>query len=601
MTFSLISKSSVLRLAAVASVVAAVSPLAAFAAQKAADKGAADGAQTVSFGVYLPLRNRDALELEIASLHSSASNSYHKWLTPEQFNAKYAPTAAQMAAVRKQLEGLGLTVSSDSPRHLTVTGPASAAQSVLATPLRKGVFANGRQTVMTTGKPVLTGALAQSGATITGLSGRVMVRTHAKQVSLPSNRYSSTGAYWFDDLKQAYQFPSYKVYTGKGTTIGILMSGDYNPSDMNLYFSHEKLATPKFQTVQIDGGSPYDPTNSFETHLDLQQSGGMAPNAKVILYNLPDLSDDSIIDGLSRIVNDNKADVVSMSFGEAEVYYTAPYNGGEDFTYLVKEEDDLFAQGNAQGITFVASSGDSGALAVLPPGCFDYGPDCGSALPGANFPASSPHVVGVGGTNLITTNTGSTTDLNSAYVRESAYADPLTGDIFYGTSATNVSWGSGGGDSILFPAPLFQVLTNTGNRKVRTVPDVAMHMGGCPGGAVTCGADDSVDAEVIGGQLVGVIGTSASAPDFAGLTALAVERFGTRMGNENYYLYALALTQSIGLSKVFHQGIPGFNGLYSGTTRGYNRVLGNGTVEAKEFMLAPLVPSAGVPQTPTNP
>ena len=64
-------------------------------------------------------------------------------------------------------------------------------------------------------------------------------------------------------------------------------------------------------------------------------------------------------------------------------------------------------------------------------------------------------------------------------------------------------------------------------------------MGGCPE-RISCDADDSYDREVIDGELWGVIGTSASAPDFAGLTALAIQRFGTRMGNENYYIYALA-------------------------------------------------------------
>jgi kumamolisin len=104
------------------------------------------------------------------------------------------------------------------------------------------------------------------------------------------------------------------------------MSGDFNQPDMTKYFAHEKLASPSFSTVQVDGGAPFDPNGSFETHLDLQQSGGMAPNAHVILYNLPDLSDASILDGLAKILSDNKADVVSMSFGGPELYYTAAFN-----------------------------------------------------------------------------------------------------------------------------------------------------------------------------------------------------------------------------------------------------------------------------------
>ncbi|WP_263383074.1 hypothetical protein [Granulicella arctica] len=83
-----------------------------------------------------------------------------------------------------------------------------------------------------------------------------------------------------------------------------------------------------------------------------------------------------------------------------------------------------------------------------------------------------------GGTDLATTFDGATR--NSAYVSEEAYADPLTEDIFFGTSATGSVWGSGGGDSVIFTKPIYQFLVSTGNKSFRTVPDVALHMGGCP-------------------------------------------------------------------------------------------------------------------------
>ena len=127
-------------------------------------------------------------------------------------------------------------------------------------------------------------------------------------------------------------------------------------------------------------------------------------------------------------------------------------------------------------------------------------------------------------------------------------------------------------------------------------------MGGCPIGAVSCSPDDSADIAVIGGQAFGAVGTSASAVDFTGLTALAVQRFGTRLGNQNLYIYSLAVAQSAGFGlHVFRTDIPGFNGLFSTTPNGYNRVLGNGTLRGTEFLLAPLIPTAGVPQTPSNP
>ncbi len=565
--------------------------------------------QTVEFNVYLPLQNRADLQTLLEQLHTSGSAQYQKWLTPQQFAARFSPSAASVAAAQKELAAIGLTVTAVSSQHLHVTGTGAAVQRAFGTTLHNTTMATGKTRVVSetplTASAANTPTLSGLGAIVTGFSGKVRMHAHSVRQALPANRYSTAGPYWFTDLKQAYDWPSYKAYTGKGVTVGILMAGDYQQSDMDLYFAHEKLASPKFKEVKVLGGAPFDPNGgSFETHLDLQQSGGMAPNATVTLYNIPDLSDDSVMAGLSQIVTDNKADVVSMSFGGPELFYTPAYNDGEDFTYVLKEEDDLMAQGNAQGITFIASSGDSGALSTPPLLCFtetDPTAPCGSFQASAEFPASSPHVTGVGGTNLATTYTA--TNLNSKYLYEQAYADPLAVDIYYGTAATGGYWGSGGGDSVVFKKPLFQKLVKTGNARFRTVPDVSLHMGGCPGGTLYCNPDDSADVEALGGTYVGVIGTSASAPDFAGLTALNIERFGTRLGNENYYIYGLAAAQNAGLPvKVFRTDIPGYNGLYStatGTT--YNRVLGNGTLDGKNFLLAPLVPSAGTPQTPTNP
>jgi subtilase family serine protease len=574
-----------------------------YAADKATLAQRADATQKVEFDVFLPLQHKADLDSFIETLHDTASPSYHKWLKPDEFKSRFGASDASIAAVRKQLEAYGLTADLASRQRIHVTGSASAVEQIFATQLRVGAFANGRKTIAAA-KPIsLPGALSSNGAVVTGLSGFIRMRPHSRRLAtpLPLNRYSSAGPYWFTDLKQAYKYPSYQVYTGKGVTIGVLMANDFNPADMSAFFTHEKLAVPKMTTVNINGGAPYDPDLSTETHLDMQQTGGMAPNANIVLYNLPDLSDSNIISGLITILDSNKADVVNMSFGGPEVFYTPDYNDGQDFTDILGLYDDLFKQGNAQGITFVASSGDLGALPAPPLACFlpDATSACGSFQPSAETPASSPHVTGVGGTNLTTTHTSGS--LDSQYVSEQAYGDPLAIDIFYGTPATGGIWGSGGGDSIYYKKPFFQHLVNTGSKKFRTVPDVSGHMGGCPFGSVEpCPASDSSVVVAIAGGLFAVVGTSASAPDFAGLLALKIERYGTRLGNENPEIYLLAKLQSVGLPlNIYHDDVPGYNGLF--TKKGYNRVLGNGTVNGVNFLLAPFVPTAGTPQSPSNP
>ncbi len=579
----------------------------AFAAEKATVNGRVSASQQVEFDVYLPLEHKADLDALLTSLNDPDSANYHKWLTPEQFHQQFGASAAKVAAIQRELEAHGLTATQVTAQKFHVSGSAHAVEQMFATQLHSGVYKNGRSTIVAVGGISLPSAMASNDAVVTGLSGFIRMRPHSRRLAgtvdpTPQNRYSDIGPYWFDDLKQAYKYPSYQVLNGKGVTIGILMANDFNPPDMAKYFGHEKIAVPNMRTVNIDGGAPFDPNLSFETHLDLQQAGGMAPKANLILYNLPDLSDQHIMDGLITILEANRADVVNMSFGGPELGYTRAYNDGQDLTSILGLYDDLFKQGNAQGITFVSSSGDLGAFDVPNIACFDpkATSSCGGFEVSTEIPASSPHVTGVGGTNLLTTLGPNA--LDSKYVSENAYGDPLAVDIFYGTPATGGFWGSGGGISIYYKKPGYQQLVDTGSKKMRTVPDVSLHMGGCPEGSVLpCPADRSFDLVALGGAYYGVIGTSASSPDFAGLLALKIQKTGGRLGNENQAMYVMALLQSLGvLQGVFNDNIPGFNGLYT-THKGYDLVLGNGTVNGVNYLLAPYMPVAGTPQTPTNP
>ena len=75
-----------------------------------------------------------------------------------------------------------------------------------------------------------------------------------------------------------------------------------------------------------------------------------------------------------------------MSFGQCEAYYTAAYNNGQDQTATLNLFSELFKQGNAQGITFVAASGDAGGLACLSTSYFAG--DAGHFVAGVATPAA---------------------------------------------------------------------------------------------------------------------------------------------------------------------------------------------------------------------
>jgi subtilase family serine protease len=549
--------------------------------------------------VHLPLRNSAQLDTLISQQSSKDSPQYHQWLTPAQFRASYGPTASTLAGVAATLNAAGFSTAITS-QGIVADAPQATVERVFNVHLsnRRATLSRGTPvTLLQADKaPTVPAALASAGAQIAAFAPLPAMRPDFMKVSsaaFADNRYSNVGPYWFDDLRQAYKYPSTTTANGNGRTIGIIAACDYLDSDVSLYFGYENAPVPHVVRRPVDGGSPaFDIGNGDcdEVSLDVQQSGGSAPGATIMVYEAPDASiTPSFLDMYTAIVEDNKADVVSTSFGLCELYFSAAYNGGEDFTYLFSTFHDLYRQGNAQGITFVQSSGDNGAL-----NCTDVTGTV--ATLGVNWAANDTDVTGVGGTNLVTSyNNGSS--LRSAYVAENAYDDLFSPSS--GEPAGEV-WGSGGGKSVYFPKPLYQYLVNNG-ASTRTVPDLAMHMGGCPEGAVTpCAADRSSDVTALGGGFYLLIGTSASSPEFAGLQAVQDQLLGSRTGNVNYLLYALAALGTVGNGPVFHNDIPGNNGGYP-STRGYNYVVGNGTPYAAQYDFDPFGPEAGNPQTPSNP
>ena len=266
----------------------------------------------------------------------------------------------------------------------------------------------------------------------------------------------------------------------------------------------------------------------------------------------------------------------------------------------------------SQGITFIASSGDFGAKQCTTPSYLQGASGTSSSSGSALRPATRA-VTSVGGTNLVTT--FKKNKLTSKYVSENASADTLVPFDPYGTGA-NVSggyWGSGGGFSTIVKEPSWQKQYTTNTTGYRSQPDVSLQMGGCPAGiSKHCNPEDSAVAEAFGGNLVGAIGTSASAPAFAGTLALYNEvHGGGRSGNVDPMLYRLGYQQRKGTLgyRVYNAKIPGDNGYYQtaytasgGRSGGYDEVVGNGTLVAKNFVFGRSgTPAAGDPQTSSNP
>ncbi len=572
-----------------------VTPMAANEAASSAYGRVPETTNGVRTFIHLPLRNEAELEQLVAQQSTEGSPEYHRWLTPQQFRASYGPQIQdlQNAALALRSEGFTATITSqgiiaDAPQAVIEKAFGVRLQSVTA------VGRTGMSTLVANRAPTLPAALTKLNAQVIGLAHTQPFIPEAYKAKITTeNRYSPVGPYWFDDLKQAYQWPSYALATGKGRTIGILAASDFLNSDYQTYFSHEKLPIPTVLRRPVAGGPPaFNPNSgdSLEVTVDIQQAGGMAPGATLVVYGVPDPSDASFAAAYTAMDEDNVVDIVNSSFGSCELFYTPAYNGGQSFVGILHAFHDLFLQGNSQGITFVASSGDFAARACVTP-------DFKNAVLGINPLSSDPAVTALGGTNLVTNSIANS--LNSSYVSENAFGDPLQpGQGPYGNNGAE--WGSGGGKSVIWPKPAYQTLVNT-HSATRSNPDLALHMGGCPGTAVQpCGPNRSADVTVFGGGLFGVIGTSLSSPDFAGLQAVREQARGTgREGNVNTTIYHYAQLGILFGRPVFHNSIAGNNGFPS--TPGYNFVVGNGTIFGSQWTLLHAGPFAGNPQTPSNP
>ncbi len=607
--------------------------------------GAVPLSQTVQFDVILPLSDPTGLDTLLGQQQDPTSPMYHKWLKPNDFAARFGASPQTVAVVTHALEALGLQVTQQS-RSLHVSGTAAQVNTAFNVSLALAATSIGQKTMVADKQLSLPPALSSVGAIVSAFSPSGFQA--APFIHRMSGGYFHSSAwgyfhssawgygggsnlppgYFYNDLKQAYDYPSYQATTGKGrgtrldgtgATVAVVMSSDVQDADISTLFdnmsfkasSDQKQDPALFARRPVDGGAPFGATSSSseEATADVEQVLGGAPGANVVLYDTPDLSDQSLISAYTAVVNDNAADIVTMSFGQCELNYTAAYNGGVDQTAILNIYSELFKQGNSQGITFVAASGDAGGLGCLNTSYFAGGN--GRFIAGVSVPAADPDVTAVGGTNLVTgVGVGGS---DSRYVVENAWADPEMAFDPYGigVNAMGGVWGSGGGVSTIYPKPSYQSLITTGSAMWRSLPDVAMAMGGCPDIALTpCnggllfldGFGDTSRSSlnvVFNGQLDNVVGTSLAAPEFASAVALLVETAG-RQGNLNPLLYSLAQRQAAGGAAYFHDQIAGWNGL-SENTPGYNNTTGVGTPDVAMLIGLPNTPRAGLPQSASNP
>jgi subtilase family serine protease len=538
----------------------------------------------VTVTLVLNLRNRDELEELVQSVYTRGNPAYHQFLTPQQFRNQFAPTAATIATVTQHFESQGLTVTQTAAAQLHVTGSAAAIEKAFEVKLHAFEVA---ATVSHTsyryraplGKPTLPAAIAGSVHTVLGLDTRPRLAPHKRRApellrgkNDEPNTPDAPGTWTVRDFAIYYGVnPLYKKgFDGKGETIGIVTLASFTPSDAFAYWDSVGLevSANRIKEVQIDGGSgpPSDAAGSDETTLDVEQSGGLAPAAKIVVYEAPN-TDQGFVDAFAAVIDGNRADTVSTSWGEWEYLLgssdiadgpvTDPTNGRQ--TTPLQAEDDVLIQAALQGQSMYAASGDCGALDAYE----DFTPPEFSLVLAVDDPSSQRFMTSAGGTTLPGKQKfGGGLKVNIA--QEQAWGwdylipicaaqgfDPVSCGIFPG--------GGGGGISIIHPRPFYQLgivgMANSlkGQSLVdltqhppqvladlpahyagRNVPDISLNADPDTGYILTYTSDQSgfgvSDFEG---------GTSFVAPQLNGITALYVQALGHRVGLLNIPLYQL--------------------------------------------------------------
>ncbi|MBC3843381.1 hypothetical protein GXW82_33685 [Streptacidiphilus sp. 4-A2] len=495
--------------------------------------GALPATQQLSVAVSLKLRNQAQLASFVSAASTPGTAAYGHYLTPAQFAATYAPTAAQVATVESFLRSKGLTVTrvSGNRESLDVTGSVAKLQAAFATTESTYVDPySHRQFYANDHAVVLPASIASLVASVSGMDNHTV---RAPELVRKANLtpHSSPSGVSPSQIDTAYRI-NQTGENGSGETVALWEFDGYASSDLSTYNSQYGLSGPAATTVSVDGAN-YDSNpgqGEGEVELDSEVVRAVAPQATQLVYEAPN-SDQGEIDIANAIVSADKVSVISISWGSCE----------QDTTPSVMTAvNSTFEQAVAEGISIYSAAGDSGSRDCT-------GSTSGSGVKAVDFPGSSVYDTSVGGTTL---STGS----NGSYSSESAWSD------------------GGGGVSTLYSRPSWQPGTNAN----RTVPDVASNADPNSGYAI-----------YTGGSWQQIGGTSAAAPLWSGFTALYNEKAAgaskANLGFANPAIYSVGEGSSY--SSAMHDVTTGANQDYSAGT-GYDEVTGWGSPVADGLMTA---------------
>jgi kumamolisin len=432
-------------------------------------------------------------------------------LTHAQYRKNHGADPESVALVRKFARQFRLKVEPDTPgperRTVKLSGTIADMQKAFGTALMHKTI-DGTTYHVREGSIDLPSELIGHVEAVLGLDNRPQAHPHfrikgqkgdtaarkARGKGIAKPHAATDTSYTPIQIAQFYGFPT--GATAEDQTIAILeFGGGYRTADIKAYFKSLGVTAPKVTAVLVDGAknSPSNANSSDgEVMLDIEVAAAVAPGANIVVYFAPN-SDQGFVDAIATAVHDttNKPSVISLSWGAAESNWTAQ---------SLNAVDAACQSAAALGITITVATGDDGST--------DGETDGQNHV---DFPASSPHVLACGGTSIQTN--------GSAITSETVWNDLPTNGA------------TGGGVSDFFPLPTWQA--NAGVPK----PDNPDGGRGTPD--VSGNADPATGYSIrIDGGSYFIGGTSAVAPLWAGLIALANQQNGESAGFIQPLIYA---------------------------------------------------------------
>jgi subtilase family serine protease len=589
--------------AAIAIAVAAPGALAAGPVARAARVGSAPGAQLLTLD--LPLRTDTAgLARFAAAVSDPSSPEYGLYEPVAMLSRRFGATPAQRRRVVSYLRSVGATdVSIDvTGQFADATMPVATAARVFTTGLasfRVDAASGVQRFVAPTTAVHLPAALAGSVTGVIGLDTEPFQqpqpeplagadRPAATDANLGSGYLPRTGTpagcpqalaqpngFTPNQYRQAYNIGVDPVVAGSGAgeRVALIEIDGFKRSDITTFASCFGLPAGKIKTFHV--GVHHNLKPSFETTLDLEMLLASAPGVYArgvdVYQSRPTGS--VVLRALTAPLRrpNNRPDVISASLGICEPGLLATRSVGRAGADAFNRTLEVAA---ADGVTVVSSAGDAGSTACVNPRSRIGAP---FRLKAVSFPASSPWVTGVGGTNV---------SLNAG--------NGIVRQVVWNNSPTLPDAG-GGGYSRLFRRPSYQ--HGFTRSRHRVVPDVSMLADPYPGYLIYCSARPGCVNSLNSDPWTPFGGTSAGAPLLAGSFALVDAELRTHgypnLGFANPLLYKIARSK---LRRVVFRDVrTGSNDVFAAkgrgvgccsAKRGFDAATGLGSVNIGALMFA---------------